>query len=646
MKKFLLAAFVALMLTVTAFAVSADDFNFNDAAKTEELVAYLEEKAPEAGTKNINITDFKISSDNTLDLYQLCIDEAPLLFQFKQIVVVKDAHNEYITHIRFLYKDGYDHESYVKDVETCKAKAGELLYGIKDNDSLDTVTKALLLYDRLAMICRYDNESVAAGVVEFGSDTMYGPFIKGKAICTGYTGAYMYLLREIGVDSRTVRSKDGEVTVHAWLVVTMNGIEYHADLTYDDSEPDVQGRMAHDYFLISSARLNSLGQNKIYHKHNFELTDTRYEDKYWKNSETQIVFADGFIYFINNRIEKERGIYLVDPADPTYTPVKLIDLTDYWIKSKVGNSYEAYANYHCLSTDGNVIFYSTPRNIYAYDLTKGTTRVICAPVITGEYDNIYGFRYDNGDLVYSIHYAPNFGDSDINDVFNDEDFQIREKYDPDAAPTPNKTPVIDVPDPGTDPDDSVITVYFTDVKKNHWYFGAVEYALVKGYMNGMSKTTFAPNGNIKREQFVLILANIAGVNTDNYKNVSSGMTDVPTGQWYSGAVAWAVEKGYVSGMTLTTFGRGRDITRAQLARLFYVYAEKNGIDVKGRAELSSFADKAKVQDWMYDGLSWAVDAGIINGMEIGGKLSLDPNGSAIRAQCAVMLQKFDVYRGK
>ncbi len=182
---------------------------------------------------------------------------------------------------------------------------------------------------------------------------------------------------------------------------------------------------------------------------------------------------------------------------------------------------------------------------------------------------------------------------------------------------------------------------FGDVKDSHWFASAVTYVVKKGYMNGMSPTNFSPNGNIKREQFVLILANIAGVDTNDYKNTSSGMTDVPTGQWYSGAVAWAVKEEYVSGMTPTTFGRGKDITRAQLARMFYTFAGKNGFDVSGRAELSGFADATKVQDWMRDGLEWAVDAGIISGMNIQGKLSLNPNGTATRAQAAVMLTAFD-----
>ncbi len=186
---------------------------------------------------------------------------------------------------------------------------------------------------------------------------------------------------------------------------------------------------------------------------------------------------------------------------------------------------------------------------------------------------------------------------------------------------------------------------FTDVKESHWFYSAVEFVVKKGYMNGMSATTFSPNSNITREQFVLILANIAGVDTDEFKTVSSGFTDVPTGQWYSGAVTWAVKEGYVSGMSADKFGRGQSIQRAALARMLYNYASKNGIDVTGRADLSSFGDAKEFDKagnaWMVEPVQWAVDAGIISGMEINGNLSVNPKGTATRAQAAVMLMKFD-----
>ena len=185
---------------------------------------------------------------------------------------------------------------------------------------------------------------------------------------------------------------------------------------------------------------------------------------------------------------------------------------------------------------------------------------------------------------------------------------------------------------------------FIDVKDGAWYAESVAYVTTKGYMKGMSKEVFAPNSNITREQFVLILANMAEVNTDNYKTVESGFNDVPTGQWYSGAVSWAVEAGYVSGLSKTVFGRGQAIQRAALARLLYVYAEKNGIDVSGKADLSTFGDAAEFNksgnSWMVEPVRWAVHANIISGMSVNGVNCVNPKGTATRAQTARMLTVF------
>ena len=185
---------------------------------------------------------------------------------------------------------------------------------------------------------------------------------------------------------------------------------------------------------------------------------------------------------------------------------------------------------------------------------------------------------------------------------------------------------------------------FDDVRSNAWYADEVSFCVDKGYMKGMSSTVFSPNSNVTREQFVLILANIAGADTNVYKNISSGMSDVPTGQWYSGAVTWAVQSGFVSGVSEGVFGRGQAIQRAALARLLYLYAEQNGMDVMGRAELSEFGDydiiSLKSSAWMVAPLCWAVDKGIISGVERNGVTYLDPRASATRAQTARMLMQF------
>ncbi len=179
---------------------------------------------------------------------------------------------------------------------------------------------------------------------------------------------------------------------------------------------------------------------------------------------------------------------------------------------------------------------------------------------------------------------------------------------------------------------------FDDVSESAWYADAVAYCAVKGYINGVSDTKFSPNTQLTREQFVVILANMTGVDANSYKYADSGMKDVPVGQWYSGAIAWGVAEGYVKGVAEDRFGLRQNITREQLARLFYVYAEDKGVDVEGRADLSVYKDGSKVSDWAADAVKWAVSSGIISGMSAD---TLGPRGNATRAQAARMFMIFD-----
>lgn len=186
---------------------------------------------------------------------------------------------------------------------------------------------------------------------------------------------------------------------------------------------------------------------------------------------------------------------------------------------------------------------------------------------------------------------------------------------------------------------------FDDVKNNAWYADSVYYVAKKGYMNGMSADVFSPGTSLTREQFVLILANMAGADTDIYSNTATKFTDVKTGKWYSGAVVWAVKQGLVSGVSEVKFGTGQPIQRAALARMLYNFARKYGISTSSKAALDNFADSSifehKGCEWMKEPMEWAVANGIICGINVNGKLYADPKGNATRAQCARMLTVFD-----
>ena len=178
---------------------------------------------------------------------------------------------------------------------------------------------------------------------------------------------------------------------------------------------------------------------------------------------------------------------------------------------------------------------------------------------------------------------------------------------------------------------------FKDVKEDAWYADAVTYCFRNGYVSGITPDQFAPSQKLTRAQFVMLLANLDGVDLTQYKNKNSGFSDVKTGQWYHSAVAWAAQNGYASGTGGGKFSPNSDVTREQLARFFFVYAEKKGGDLTDKNDLSAFADSGKVSAWALDSVKWAVSKGIISGTT---PTTLSPRNTATRAQASQMMKVF------
>ena len=85
------------------------------------------------------------------------------------------------------------------------------------------------------------------------------------------------------------------------------------------------------------------------------------------------------------------------------------------------------------------------------------------------------------------------------------------------------------------------------------------------------------------------------------------------------------------------------LTQQQLADRLYVSRQTvcrwEGLNLYQRADLSSYADVSRVDNWGLEAMRWAVGAGILSSTTPG-ELVLEPQSSATRAQVAVMLQNF------
>jgi hypothetical protein len=186
------------------------------------------------------------------------------------------------------------------------------------------------------------------------------------------------------------------------------------------------------------------------------------------------------------------------------------------------------------------------------------------------------------------------------------------------------------------PEEEVV-ISFDDINGDEWFAESVFWVAKRGIMTGTGDGKFMPNLLANRAQIAQLLYNMDGA-----KQVGSlaSFRDVRSGDWYAKSVSWLIESAIAQGMG-ESFGALENVSREQLAVMLYNYAKLKGYDVSLSSSIDSFEDSASVSPWAKDAVSWAVESGIIAGTSYGyGSPVLDPQGSATRAQIAVMIERF------
>ena len=126
-----------------------------------------------------------------------------------------------------------------------------------------------------------------------------------------------------------------------------------------------------------------------------------------------------------------------------------------------------------------------------------------------------------------------------------------------------------------------------------------------------TRPTFAPEGNLTRGQLVTTLYRLAG--TPEVTEPAT-FTDVKEGRYYTDAVAWAEDLGIVQGMTTTTFVPEGIVTREQAATFLYryvtLYLKQEPIP---GTDLKAYIDGEAVHSYAKTAMSWAVAEGFFEG---------------------------------
>lgn len=178
---------------------------------------------------------------------------------------------------------------------------------------------------------------------------------------------------------------------------------------------------------------------------------------------------------------------------------------------------------------------------------------------------------------------------------------------------------------------------FDDVAAGDWFYAAVYRASYLGVMNGPDgESGFLPGQTLTRAMAAQMLYNRLGA---GQSAPACGKPDVDQGEWYARAVNWCVSAGIMTGYDdgSDLFGVGDELTREQMAK---VIALSSGADTASanRAKYDALSGTDEASAWAIPYLIWAVDAGVVNGVDNhDGTRDLAPLGDVERCQAAQLM---------
>lgn len=179
-------------------------------------------------------------------------------------------------------------------------------------------------------------------------------------------------------------------------------------------------------------------------------------------------------------------------------------------------------------------------------------------------------------------------------------------------------------------------ISFNDIA-GKWFEPAVKFVAAREIMNGMDANSFSPDTNLTRAMMVTMLYRL-----EREPEVSAAVypfDDVSEAyQWAQDAILWAAQEGIAMGMTDTTFGPERNLTREQAATFIYRYCtDYLGYDGTTSIDLSEyFTDASQIGAYAQTAMAWCAEYGIMEGI---GSNQLSPLGTCTRAQMATIFTR-------
>ena len=182
----------------------------------------------------------------------------------------------------------------------------------------------------------------------------------------------------------------------------------------------------------------------------------------------------------------------------------------------------------------------------------------------------------------------------------------------------------------------------------HWAESYILSLVEKGVIQGMGDGTFRPNAPVTRAQFIKMMATAEGVSSfEDLPEVD--FADVPAGSWFTGPIRWAVAQGIASGRSRTTFAPDENITRQEMAVMLHRYYGRTSQETEAALsdtapEPTVFADDGDISEWAADAVRAVTAAGLMNGFLESDRSFFYPSRNTTRAEAAKVISEIQAKK--
>ena len=176
---------------------------------------------------------------------------------------------------------------------------------------------------------------------------------------------------------------------------------------------------------------------------------------------------------------------------------------------------------------------------------------------------------------------------------------------------------------------------FKDLENYSWAKQAIQALAARGIINGITSEQFAPQKDITRADFVVLITRLFDLEGE----VTENFTDVEKGTYYYNAVGIAKQMGIVTGTQEGSFNPLQSITRQDMMVIIKRALQKTGNDRKLTANsgksISDFDDSSKIASYAKESVDYLISKGIISG----DGNNINPKINTTRAEAAVLLYR-------